>query len=124
MVNDMLHKGAKFAEAEAASPSGKDITLTHLQTSINVKDVLFYHSGKTSPSLNGVSLTIRKGTYVAICGSSGAGELDFECHNSFIDNARRTPTHSPQHYVQVNQLVSNCSCKSIHRPLAPSNGMV
>ena len=60
MVNDMLHKGAKFEEGE--SLSGEDITLTHLQTSINMKDVLFYHSGKTSPSLNGVSLTIRKGT--------------------------------------------------------------
>lgn len=70
-VDDILKRGSKLAESD--SPTALNVELAPLRNELVVDDVAFTYSGGKSFVLNGVNLTIRKGTYTALCGTSGSG---------------------------------------------------
>ena len=70
-VDNILKRGPQLSES---SSSGDDAELEPLCNELVVKDMEFTYPDTPSLVLNGINLTIRKGTYVCLCGSSGSGK--------------------------------------------------
>ena len=67
-IDDLIDDGAAFAEATVVPGNA---TLSALSSELQVRDLVFRYNGGNVDVLKGVRLTIRRGTYVVMCGGSG-----------------------------------------------------
>ncbi|WP_210115824.1 ABC transporter ATP-binding protein [Acidipropionibacterium timonense] len=66
-----------LASAESATPDESDPIAVDLDGDIHVNDVGFHYPDSVEPVLSKVSVTIKRGTTIALVGSSGAGKSTF-----------------------------------------------
>ena len=77
LIESARQNNNHVADAEAdgfSSDSSNDESDDAVGYSVEVRDVIFTHAGSEDPAVNGVSLSIAAGGYVAFVGPSGAGK--------------------------------------------------
>lgn len=72
-ISPILKRGESILQTVPEQSEGKHI-ITSLSGTIDLENVVFAYEPDTPPVINGVSLHIKRGEYVAIVGKSGCGK--------------------------------------------------